>query len=169
MANVYSNALNLFNLTTKATPVSGDLLALGDSAVTGVPLKQCTVGSLPFAPIGGSTVFNVTTATQAMVIDAKYFVNYTGGACTLTLPTAASSIQGAYVQIRGGEANTAGYVIVLNSGQTIRMFGNVTTVTTGSLTVPGNFDSLTIECDATSGGLTWNVTGQNTSGSVLIQ
>jgi hypothetical protein len=41
----YSNVLNLYNLTNKATPTTSDYIPLGDAAVTGVPLKQCTVGN----------------------------------------------------------------------------------------------------------------------------
>lgn len=168
MAAVYSNALGLFNLTTKASPTTSDYIPLGDAAVTGIPLKQATVGSIiALAELGN--IANVTTSTQAMVINTTYFVNYTGGACTLTLPTAATSVQGSYVKIRGGEANTAGFVVALNTSQTIRMFSNSTTTTSGTLTMPGNFDSITIECNATSGGLTWTVTDSQALGSVEIQ
>lgn len=168
MAAVYSNSLNLFNLTLKASPVSADLVPLGDSAVTGVPLKQTTVGAIVALAEAGAVV-NVTTATQPMVANTTYFVNYTGGACTLTLPTAATSPQGTFVEIIGGEANTAGFIIAENTSQTIRMFANLTTATSGSLTTPGAFDTLRIVCDATSSGLTWNVTRSQTSGSVEIQ
>lgn len=167
MAAVYSNPLNLFNLTVKSTPVGADLVPLGDSAVTGVPLKQATLTSI-IALAGAGAIANVTASTQAMAVNTTYYVNYTGGACTLTLPSAASSSQGAWVQIRGGEANTSGYIVALNTSQTIRMFSNSTTTTTGSLTMPGNFDSIRIECDATSGGLTWNVVSNQASGSVEI-
>src|ERR1700679_2762215 len=103
MAAVYSNALNLFNLTSKASPVGTDLIPLGDSAVTGIPLKQATLSSV-IALAATGTIVNVTASTQAMAVNTTYYVDYTGGACTLTLPTAASSPQGSYVQIRGGEA-----------------------------------------------------------------
>lgn len=168
MAAVYSNPLNLFNITVKSTPTTSDLLPIGDAAVTGVPLKQVTIGSLPFAPAGGNVV-SFTTSTEAMAINTRYYVNYTGGAATLTLPLAASSPLGTFVEIRGGEANTAGYIIALNTSQQIRCFGNVTTVTSGTITMPGAFDSIRIECDATSGGLTWTVTSINASGSIEVQ
>lgn len=169
MAAVYSNALGLFNLTTKSTPIGADLVPLGDSAVTGVPLKQATISSI-LAIAEQGLVTNVTASTQAMVINTTYYVNYAGGVCTLTLPTAGSSgSQGVWVQIRGGESNTAGYVIALNTNQTIRFFGSSTTTSSGSLTMPGNFGSIRIECDATSGGLTWTVTQYMDLGSVEIQ
>jgi hypothetical protein len=47
MAAVYTNGLNLFNLTTKSTPTTSDYFPLGDAAVTGIPLKQATIGSMP--------------------------------------------------------------------------------------------------------------------------
>jgi hypothetical protein len=53
MAAVYSNALGLFNLTSKATPLGADLIAIGDTAVTGVPLKQATITSIVTAGGGG--------------------------------------------------------------------------------------------------------------------
>jgi hypothetical protein len=168
MAAVYSNPLNLFNLTLKATPLLADLVPLGDSAVTGVPLKQATVGSIIALAESGNVV-SFTTSTEAMVINTTYFVNYTGGAATLTLPTASTSPLGSWVRIIGGEANTAGFIVALNTSQQIRMFGNVTTVTSGSLTMPGAFDSIFIICSATSGGLTWNVIDSQNSGSVEVQ
>lgn len=167
MAAVYSNSLNLFNLTVKSTPIGADLVPLGDSAVTGVPLKQATVTSILAVAAAGNNV-SFTTSTESMVVNTNYYVNYTGGAATLTLPTAATSPLGSFVRIMGGEGNTAGFIIALNTSQTIRMFGNSTTTTTGSLTIPGAFDSILIVCDATSGGLTWNVAWSNTSGSVEI-
>jgi hypothetical protein len=167
MATVYSNPLNLFNLTVKSTLLGADLIPIGDSAVTGVPLKQATLNSV-IALVGPGLVANVTTSTQAMAANTTYYVNYTGGACTLTLPTAATSPQGTYVKIRGGEANTAPFVIALNASQTIRMFANSTTTTSGTITMAGNFDCITIECDALSGGLTWNVVSVEASGSVAI-
>lgn len=168
MATVYSNALGLFNLTLKATPLAADLVPLGDTAVTGVPLKQTTVGAIVAMAEAGSVV-NVTASTQAMAINTTYYVNYTGGACTLTLPVAATAPQGSYVDIRGGEANTAGFIIGQLALQTIRLGANLTTAgVSGSLTTPGAFDRLLISCDATSGGLTWRVDAATTVGSVAI-
>lgn len=167
MAAVYSNSLGLFNLTTKATPTTSDYLALGDAAVTGVPLKQCTIGSLPFTITNNDV--NVTGSTQAMVLNTRYVVNYTGGACTLTLPTAATSPQGTWVQVIGGIANTAGFIIALNTSQYITWLGNATTTTSGTLTSPGLLDSITLICIGASGGLIWSVWNSNSLGSWEIQ
>jgi hypothetical protein len=172
MAAIFSNSLGLFNVTTKSTPLTADLLALGDSAVTGVPMKQCTVGSLPFAALNNSV--NVVTATQQMVINTRYYVDYTGGTCTLTLPTAVSSILGSTVRIRGGNANTVPYVIGLNTNQIISVLGSVTSTgptsgATATLTSASKYDSMTIECMDTSAGLLWMVTELTSLGSVELQ
>jgi hypothetical protein len=62
MAAVYSNPLNLFNLTVKSTPVGADLVPIGDSAVTGVPLKQCTITELVAAGGGGGSGITIAKA-----------------------------------------------------------------------------------------------------------
>lgn len=152
----YSNSLNFPNLTVKAAPVGADIILIADSAAANQP-KQSLISTLPFAPLGGSTIVNVTTATQAMVIDATYFVNYVGGACTLTLPTVGTSAQGTFVKIRGGESAVAPFVIAANTTQQMRMFGNLTTVSTGTLTMDGIFDSITLEATSLTGGIVWDV------------
>lgn len=55
MAAKYSNQLNLFNLTLKSSPVGADLIPLGDSAVTGTPLKQTTITDILALVPGGSS------------------------------------------------------------------------------------------------------------------
>ena len=150
-----TNSLNFPNLTSKATPTTSDVLLISDAAASSA-LKQITIGTLPFAPLAGSAIVNVTASTQAMVKDTTYFVNYTGGACTLTLPAAASSSQGDIIYVRGGEANTAGYIIAQNALQSIRSLNQVTTVGVGgTLTSTTNFDWIILVCDALTGGLTW--------------
>lgn len=54
MATVYNNALGLFNVTVKTTPIGADLLPIGDSAVTGTPLKQATIANVIAAGGGAS-------------------------------------------------------------------------------------------------------------------
>jgi hypothetical protein len=152
----YSNALDFPNLSSKATPVSADIIMIADSAASDAP-KQCTIGSLPFAPISGSTIVNVTGSTQALAVDTTYFVNYVGGACTLTLPSGAA--QGAFIDIIGGEAATAGFIIAQLALQSIRVIDQITTVGTGgTLTAANTFNSISLRCDALSGGLTWTAT-----------
>lgn len=150
-----TNSLNFPNLTSKATPTSSDLLLISDAAASSA-LKQCTIGSLPFAPVAGELIVNVTASTQAMAKNTLYFVNYTGGQCVLTIPAAASSSQGDQIIIIGGEANTAGYQIAQNALQSIRSLNQVTTIGTGgSLTGVTGFEWCVLRCDALTGGLTW--------------
>lgn len=84
MAAIYSNPLNLFNLTSKGTPTTSDLVPLGDAAVAGVPLKQATVGSLPFVQLAGSTMTGLLTlsgdpSTALQAVTKQYADNIAGG------------------------------------------------------------------------------------------
>jgi hypothetical protein len=153
----YSNALDFPNLTSKTTPVGADILMIADSAAANVP-KQITISSLPFAPATGSLVVNVTSATQAMAVETTYFVNYTGGVCTLTLPALAP--QGAFINIIGGEAVSNAWVVAQLALQTVRIIDQVTTAgVTGTLTAANKFNSITLTCDDAGGtGLTWSAT-----------
>lgn len=150
-----SNSLDFPNLTNKATPVSADILLLGDSAA-GNSVKECTVGSLPYSPAGGSTAVDVTAATQAMSVNTSYYVDYAGGICTLTLPSAAPF--NSFVQIIGGEAASNAFVIAQLASQKIRIVDQTTTTgITGTLTASNKFNSLTLRCnDAAGTGLTWS-------------
>jgi hypothetical protein len=103
-------------------------------------------------------VANITTATYQLEVNTVHYINYTGGSCSVTLPPAADSPLGTFVEIRGGEANTASYDIVQNTNQIIRALNQQTTLTSGSLLSRGPFDCIKIECDDASGsGLTWTV------------
>lgn len=153
-----TNSLNFPNLTNKATPVGADILLIADSAASNA-LKQCLISSLPFAPLAGGTIVNVTAATQALVKGSIYFVNYTGGTCVLTLPAAASSAQGDEIIVYGGESNTANFQIAQNASQQIRSLNQLTTAGVGgTLTSTTAFDQVILRCDALSGGLTWAAT-----------
>ncbi|CAB4240955.1 hypothetical protein UFOVP23_44 [uncultured Caudovirales phage] len=158
----YSNALGFPGLTTKASPTLSDIILISDAAAGGA-LKQTTLSDLPFSAPVGANVVNVTTSTQAMAINTIYFVNYGGGVCTLTLPLAASAMQGGYVQIIGGESVSNAWVIAQNASQFIRQIDSVTTTTSGTLTANNKFNSLIIMCSATSGGLSWSVLSPNGS------
>lgn len=159
-----TNPLNFPNLTVKSTPTTSDVLLISDAAASSA-LKQVTIGSLPFAPLAGAAIVNVTAATQQLVKDTVYFVNYTGGQCVLTLPTAANSAQGDFILIIGGESNTATFQIAQNALQQIRALNQLTTAgITGSLTSTTFFDWALLRCDAFTGGLTWAV---NTNGNFV--
>lgn len=149
----YTNSLNFPNLTVKATPVAADILLIADSAAANEP-KQITVGTLPFAPIAGFTTFNVTAATQQLVKNSLYVVNYTGGVCVLTLPTAVNSAQGDTIIVMGGESASNPFQIAQNASQFIRSLNQTTTPGT-TLTATTNFDLVILRCDAFTGGLSW--------------
>lgn len=152
-----TNSLNFPNLTNKSTPVSGDILLIADSAAANA-LKQITIGTLPFAPVAGALIVNITASTQQLAKDTVYFVNYTGGQCVLTLPTAVNSTQGDFIIIIGGESNTANYQIAQNALQQIRSLNQLTTAGVGgTLTSTTAFDWCILRCDAFTGGLTWAV------------
>lgn len=151
----YTNSLNFPNLTSKATPTTSDIIMIADAAASDIP-KQITIGSLPFAPLSGSAVVNVTASTQQLAKDTIYFVNYTGGQCVLTLPTAVNSAQGDLIYVVGGESNTTTFQIAQNALQQIRVLNQLTTAGTGgSLTSTTAFDWVILRCDALAGGLTW--------------
>lgn len=149
-----TNSLNFPNLTSKASPVGADILLIADSAA-GNAVKQCLISSLPFAPVVGGAIVNVTTSTQQLAKETTYFVNYTGGVCTLTVPTTANSAQGDWILIIGGESASNPFVLGVNATQQFRCLNQTTTVTTGTLTASTNFDWALLRCDALSGGLTW--------------
>lgn len=150
----YSNALDFPNLTVKGTPTTSDILMIADAAASNVP-KQITIGSLPFAPLAGGAVVNVTSATQAMAVDTTYIVNYAGGVCTLTLPSTAA--QGSFINIIGGESISNAYVIAQNASQTIRVIDQITTTGVGgSLTAANKFNSIALVCDDASGNNAWS-------------
>lgn len=158
-----SNPMDFPNLVVKGAPINADTLMLYDSVAALV--KQCTVGSLPFAPLGGSGSAIVNTATQAMVIDTTYYVIYAGGVCTLTLPLAAASPLNSFVTVIGIGAISNPYVVGQNALQSMQ-FGSVVTTTgvTGSLTAGNKFYSLSLFCADTAGtGLAW--TARNVIGS----
>jgi hypothetical protein len=151
----YSNALNFPNLSVKSVPVSGDIILIADSAASNIP-KQTTVGDLA-STLSAGNIVNVTASTQAMSINTTYVVNYTGGACTLTLPSAVSSAQGSFVRVIGGQANTAGFVIAQNASQQINVDNQITTAgVSGSLTSATSTAVITLESSNATGGLVYS-------------
>ncbi len=159
----YSNALNFPNLDVKATPTGADQIMIADAAAADKP-KQALLSTLPFAPSSGAAVVNVTTATQALAKNTTYFVNYAGGACTLTLPAAATLAQGDFIRIRAGESATDPFVIAQNANQYIRVNSEVTTTGVGgTLTADEIFCNIDLECSSSAGGLA--ITAVATMGS----
>lgn len=156
-----SNSLDFPNNPSKATPTTSDVMLISDAADNDL-LKTASIGSLPFSPPSGASAVNVTGATQAMAINTEYWVNRVGGACTLTLPPAAGASLGDFVRIRGGELVDTPWVIDYDTNQFIRMFGSVTTTTSGTLTADDKYNDIVIQCSDTAGtGLSWKVTYVN--------
>lgn len=135
----YSNVLNLYNLTNKATPTTSDYIPLGDAAVTGVPLKQCTVGSLPFTSF---TTTVQTTGTTAMLPQNGYIAN---GASLITYNLPTTIAVGQMIRVTG--LGAGGWTITQSAGQNIQL-GNVSTTagTGGSLSSSNQFDNILMEC-----------------------
>lgn len=147
MATVYSNPLNLFNLTVKSTPIGADLIPLGDSAVTGTPLKQATITSI-LALTSGLTWIDQTGTSVTMAINTAYVAD-NAGLVTLTLPT--TCVFGSLFYIVGHGAG--GWKIAQNASQSIND-GNVvtTTGTGGSLASTNAFDVCAIVCTVANTG-----------------
>ena len=146
-------------MAVKATPIGADIILIADSAASNA-LKQVTVSSLPFAPLAGGAIVDVTTATQQLAGDTVYIVDYTGGVCTLTLPTALNSIQGQFITIYSGTAASNPWVIAQNALQQIR--GSNTSLTTagvgGTLTAPYALGcGITLRCESLATGLIWQI------------
>jgi hypothetical protein len=159
MATFWTNSINFPNLTTKVLPTASDYVLIADEASSppGQP-KKALISSLPS---GLSGAFDITTATYTALPNSENYVDYVGGTCTVTLPNPGVTPcpLGTYVKIRGGEANTAPFVVGINAGQTIRDNTNALAIT---LTSYGNFDDLELECnDATGAGLKWIVVNSN--------
>lgn len=96
MAAVYTNSLNLFNLTTKSTPTTADLISVGDVAVTGVPLKQITIGSMPagntqLTSNTQNTNYNLVSGDKGKVILSTQAISGAGFTYTLLAPGTAGA------------------------------------------------------------------------------
>ena len=73
-----TNPINFPNLTSKATPIGGDIILIADSAANNT-LKQALVSSLPagagsgsFIKIASATAANVATLDFAADLSATY-------------------------------------------------------------------------------------------------
>jgi hypothetical protein len=114
MAAVYSNPLNLFNLTVKSTPVGADIIPIGDSAVTGFPLKQCLISSLP-SPTIKLTIntqnanYNVVAADTGKVL---FFNSTSNVSPTYTLLAPATAGAGWFCYILNASTRGANTLIL---------------------------------------------------------
>lgn len=160
----YTNSLNFANLTVKGAPIGADSILLADSAAGGLP-KQALLSTLPFAPLAGGAIVDVTAATQQLAGDTVYIVDYVSGVCTLTLPTAVNSIQGQFIIIMGGTSASNPFVIAQNALQQIRAANQLTTAGVGgTLTAAYAAGSnITLRCESLSNGLIWQVVSETGS------
>jgi hypothetical protein len=140
MAVVYSNPLNLFNLTVKASPVGADLVPIGDSAVTGVPLKQATITSILALATSGIPYTDQTSSPKTLVVNNGYSANL-GTLLTFNMP--ATVAFGSIFVIKGFGAG--GWLVQMNTGQVCNL-GNLPTSSAGSLASTNRYDCVTIFC-----------------------
>lgn len=85
----------------------------------------------------------VTTSTQTMSSRTTYFVNYSGGLCTLTLP--ATSVPGDTIIVLGN--SSSGWSIAQTSGQQITIGSAQSTLGAGgSVSSTNRYDSLQLTC-----------------------
>lgn len=132
------------------------------TAGTGISITN-GAGSITIAASGGGVnVVEVTTSTQALAVDTKYIINYTGGLCTLTLPS--TFALGDEIQIMGLSAG--GWTIVENASQNIRIGSVVTTTTTGSLSSSNRYDCVKLE--GLVANTTMTVTASQTAGFGVV-
>lgn len=130
MAAVYSNNLNLFNLTSKSTPTGSDLIPLGDVAVTGVPLKQATLVSLPATTelnrrvnlVQTNVAANSSTTFTLVSNTADYYkVTFTSN-CTIAFTFPSTEVTSMAVQLINAGAFTVAWTSVLWPGGTAPTF-----------------------------------------------
>lgn len=106
------------------------------------------------APVFGSQIVNVTTATQAMSPDTIYVANDAVALVTLTLPVTAAF--GTIIDVVGNSSN--GWIIAQNAGQSINFGANTTTVgVPGSLASSKRYDYVRLFCVVAN--TTWNAIG----------
>jgi hypothetical protein len=103
------------------------------------------------APIYGSQIVVVTTATQAMASNTIYIANCLTSLVTFTLPTA--SAVGDRLFVIG--QSTGLWTITENAGQLMNMGNISTTTTTGSLSSTFRYDVTELICLVAN--TTWNV------------
>ena len=119
-------------------------------------------GALPTwqAAAGGAFPWtDVTGTTQAAAINNGYTTN-NAGAVTVTLPSTAA--YGSVVKIAGRGAG--GWIVAVNSGESIQFGNQVTTTTTGTLASTNRYDCVEILCVVAD--TTWQVV--NSVGNITI-
>lgn len=99
-----------------------------------------TISATGLAGIGWN---NITSASASMIQDTGYVIDYSGGVCTLTLPTTA--VFGSLLYVQGYSAS--GWSIAQNSGQSINVGRLSSTVGSGgSVSSTNANDSIALLC-----------------------
>ena len=132
--------------STGATPTATTLTAGSNITVTN------GAGSITIATSGAASFSftNVTGASQTMAVNTGYISNNGGGAVAFTLPTTAAI--GTIMEIVG--ANSGGWTLAQNAGQSILVVGSVTTTGAGgSLASTEQGDGIRLIC--TVANTTW--------------
>lgn len=120
-----------WNKVIELTAGSGIVISQSGSTIS----ISATAVDLPFV--------SVITATQAMSSTNIYFINYSAGLCTLTLPTVSSP--GDTLTILGN--SSAGWSIAQGSGQQITIGSSQSTSgVSGSVSSTNRYDSLQLIC-----------------------
>lgn len=134
-------------------PLSNGQLYIGSSGNAPVAANISAGSNISIASGPGSITISgtsspfgwtaVTGATQSMVADNGYWVDYSGGLCTLTLPATAAF--GTILNVIGNSAT--GWTIAQNAGQNIQIGAVSSTAGTGgSVSSTNQYDSLSMVC-----------------------
>lgn len=136
---------------------TGDQTNITGNAGTATKLQTArTINGVSFdgtanitIPAGLSRV-NTTGTSQSMAIDTLYIANNASNIITFTLPVTA--IVGSIVGVTGN--GSGGWEILQNSGQSIQIGNQITTIGTGGSLVPTNqYDCIQLMC--TVANTTW--------------
>ena len=131
---------------SQVTNLTADLAARVQTALVtagpGISIFSSGPGAIQISGTASPTGWtDVTATTQSMVPDNGYTAN-NAGLVTFTLP--ATAAYGTTLNVIGKGAG--GWLINLNSGQSIHVGSSVTTVTTGSVASTNQFDAISLLC-----------------------
>jgi hypothetical protein len=143
-----------FNNLPTAVPQLTDIICAvqgyESSSVLGTSVQETLADVLTLVPALGLNFTTVTTEITTMIVNYIYFVNYSSGLATLTLP--ATSSVGQVLYIMGGSVD--GWIVTQNAGQQIIIGSRQTTIGgSGEISSTNQFDSLQLIC--TVANTTW--------------
>lgn len=139
-----SSTLNLPGTFTiqSSTAVSGIINdnTMATAAATNMPTALSVKTYIDNKTLTVLTPVGIAGTTQAAAVNTKYYT-LNANQTTITLPATAAF--GSIVQVVG--IGTNGWVLVANSGQSIRL-GAIVTSTGGSITSSNQSDTITVSC-----------------------